>query len=139
MPVAYLTRTVEFSAAHHYSRPEWSAERNAAAFGACTNDHGHTYRCVVTVRGAVDRTTGMVVDLAALDHILAEEVVRRFDNKHLNRDVPEFAAGRQVPTGEALCLDVWSRVGPRLPAGCALVAVRVQESPALYAEYRGET
>jgi len=140
MPTAYLTRTVQFSAAHRYFRPEWSAERNAEAFGACASEHGHghTYQCVVTVRGTPDPETGMVIDLGLLDRLLAEEVVQRFDHRHLNLDVPAFAYGQPVPTGEMLCLDVWARIAPRLPAGCTLDVVRVQEEPALWAEYRGE-
>jgi 6-pyruvoyltetrahydropterin/6-carboxytetrahydropterin synthase len=140
MPVAYLTRAVQFSAAHRYFRPEWSAARNAAAFGKCAAEHGHghTYQCLVTVRGAVDPATGMAMSLAALDRLLAEEVVERYDHRHLNLDLPEFAYGGTVPTGEELCLEIWRRMAARLPAGCTLDAVRVQEEPALYAEYRGE-
>jgi 6-pyruvoyltetrahydropterin/6-carboxytetrahydropterin synthase len=140
MPLAYLTRVVQFSAAHRYFRPEWTAERNAEVFGACAREHGHghTYRCLVTVRGTPDPVTGMVMDLGALDRVLAEEVVQRFDHRHLNLDVPEFAYGRTVPTGEMLCVDIWGRVAARLPAGCALARVRVEEEPALWAEYRGE-
>jgi 6-pyruvoyltetrahydropterin/6-carboxytetrahydropterin synthase len=140
MPTAYLTRTVQFSAAHRYFRPEWSEERNVEVFGNCASPHGHghTYQCVVTVRGAMDLTTGMAADLGALDRILAEEVVGRLDHRHLNLDLPEYAYGRTVPTGEALCVDIWRRVAARLPRECTLAAVRVQEEPALYAEYRGE-
>jgi 6-pyruvoyltetrahydropterin/6-carboxytetrahydropterin synthase len=140
MATAYLTRTVQFSAAHRYFRPEWSAAKNAEVFGKCAapNGHGHTYQCEVTVRGAVDGTTGMAVNLATLDRILADEVVERLDHRHLNLDLPEFAYGRTVPTGEELCLDIWRRVSARLPEGCALATVRVQEEPALFAEYRGE-
>ena len=141
MPLATLTRIVQFSASHRYFRPEWSAQRNTDAFGACAREHGHghTYQCAVSVRGAPDAATGMVVDLGVLDRVLHEEIVERFDHRHLNLDVPEFAFGRTVPTGEMLCIDIWQRVEPRLPAGCALACVRVQEEPMLYAEYRGET
>jgi 6-pyruvoyltetrahydropterin/6-carboxytetrahydropterin synthase len=140
MPTCSLTRIVRFAAAHRYFRPEWSAERNAAVFGACAREHGHghTYECAVTVRGTTDPVTGMVVDLAALDRALHEEVVQRFDHRHLNLDVPDFAYGRTVPTGEMLCVDIWRRLAPRLPAGCTLTRVRVQEDPQLFAEYRGE-
>ena len=86
----------------------------------------------------MDPATGMAADLAALDRILAEEVVARFDGRDINRDIPEYAPGRTLPTGEALCLDIWKRVAARLPAGCRLTAVRVEEDPTLYAEYRGE-
>jgi 6-pyruvoyltetrahydropterin/6-carboxytetrahydropterin synthase len=136
----YLTRVVQFSAAHRYFRPEWSEERNREVFGACASPHGHghTYQCRVTVKGTPDPRTGMVVDLARLDAVLREEVVERFDHRHINYDVAEFAPGGAVPTGESLCLDIWRRVAARLPRGCALAMVRVQEEPHLYAEYRGE-
>jgi len=140
VPTVRLTRVIQFSAAHRYFRPEWTAERNTEAFGACASahGHGHTYQCHVTVKGTPDPATAMVIDLALLDRILRDEVIERFDHRHLNHDVPEFAFGKTLPTGEALCLDIWTRVAARLPAGCALDAVRVQEEPALFAEYRGE-
>lgn len=137
-PIAYLTRTVEFSATHRYFKPEWNDRKNAEVFGGSAAPHAHAYQCAVTVRGAVDPATGMVVDLGMLDRILAEEVVARFDKRDINRDVAEFGPGRAMPTGEEICLDVWRRVSARLPAGCALSSVRVQEQPSLYAEYRGE-
>ena len=137
-PVAYLTRTVEFSATHRYFKPEWSAARNAEVFGASAAPHSHAYRCAVTLAGAVDPATGMAADLATLDRILAEEVTARFEGRDINRDIPEYAPGRTLPTGEALCLDIWKRVSARLPAGCRLTSVRVEEDPSLYAEYRGE-
>ncbi len=138
MPTAYLTRTVRFHATHHYAKPDWGAARNAAAFGAAATPHAHAYECAVTVSGAVDERTGMVVDLGALDRVLAEEIVGRLDGRDLNADVPEFTPGRAVPTGEELCRDIWRRVQPRLPRGCALVSVRVREDPTLAAEYRGD-
>lgn len=137
-PVAYLTRTVEFTATHRYFKPEWSAQRNADSFGASATPHAHAYRCAVTLAGAVDPATGMAADLGMLDRILAEEVVARFDGRDINRDIPEYGAGRTLPTGEALCLDIWRRVAARLPAECRLSCVRVQEEPSLFAEYRGE-
>ncbi len=65
MPSASLTRRVSFAAAHRYSRPEWSEEKNVATFGPCAwpNYHGHTYVCEVTVSGPIDDATGFVVDL----------------------------------------------------------------------------
>lgn len=140
MPVAYLTRAVQFSAAHRYFRPEWTEAQNTTAFGKCAapHGHGHTYQCLVTVRGPVNPATGMAADLAILDRILSDEVVARYDHRHLNLDLAEFAYGATVPTGEELCVDIWRRVAARLPAGCTLATVRVQEEPALYAEYRGE-
>jgi 6-pyruvoyltetrahydropterin/6-carboxytetrahydropterin synthase len=140
VPTAYLTRTVQFAAAHRYFRPEWSDARNIETFGACASPHGHGhgYVCRVTVKGRTDPMTAMVVDLRAVDRILDEEVVGRYDHRHLNLDCEEFAYGGTVPTGEALCVEIWRRVAARLPAGCVLTAVRVEEDPSLWSEYRGE-
>src|SRR5690606_24987034 len=82
----YLTRIVRFNAAHRYHRPEWSEERNRATFGACNNPHGHghNYRLEVMVGGEPAPVTGFSIDLPALDAILQEEVVNRFDHQHLN-------------------------------------------------------
>jgi 6-pyruvoyltetrahydropterin/6-carboxytetrahydropterin synthase len=138
--VALLTRTVTFRATHRYFRPDWTAERNTETFGECAvaPGHDHQYQCQVTVAGPVSGETGMIVDLRLLDTLLAEEVVTRFDHRHINQDVPEFAFGRTIPTGEALAVFVWKRLAARLPSGVRLDSVRVQEDPSLYAEYRGE-
>lgn len=140
MATAHLTRTVRFSAAHRYHRPEWPAERNAAVFGACAREHGHghNYRCAVTVAGALSGETGMLVDLALLDRLLDEEVRQPLDHRHLNHDVPEFAFGRQIPTAEALAVYVWRRVAARLPREVRLESVRIAEDDDLSAEYCGE-
>lgn len=140
MALVYLTRSVGFRAVHRYFRPDWPEERNARVFGDCAlaPGHSHDYRCVVTVKGLPDQETGMIVDLALLDGLLRELVTDRFDGRHVNHDLPEYAFGRTVPTGEMLCLDIWRRLSVRLPPGCALHAVRVQESDTLWAEYRGE-
>lgn len=140
MSHARLSRTVCFSAAHRYFRPEWSSDRNAEVFGACSREHGHghTYVCRVTVRGPLDPETSMVMDLGMLDTILREEIVGTLDHRHLNLDVPEFAYGRTVPTSEALAVFIWRRVAQRLPDGVHLDSVRVSEEPDLFAEYGGE-
>ena len=139
MSTVRLTRVVAFNAAHRYHRPEWSAERNREVFGACANEHGHghRYECAVTVAGTPDPETSMVMDLGALDRVLQQEVSDRFDHRHLNHDVPEFAFGKAVPTVEALAVHIWNRIAPHLPAGVRLEHVRVHEEPHLYAEYDG--
>lgn len=138
MPHARLTRTVVFSAAHRYFRPDWDAAANARAFGTSAREHGHTYRCRVTVRGPLHPETSMVMDIAELDAILRREVVDVLDHRHLNHDVEAFAFGKTVPTGEALAVHIWERVAAHLPAGVCLQNVRVEEDPQLYAEYCGE-
>jgi 6-pyruvoyltetrahydropterin/6-carboxytetrahydropterin synthase len=140
MPVAYLTRRVTFAAAHRYSRPDWDAARNAAVFGACAhpNFHGHSYVCDVTVSGRIDPATGFCVDLARLDAILTREVRERFDHRNLNLDVPEFAAGKDIPTGENLARLIFDRVQEQLGSENTVVEVVVAEDDTLRVAYRGD-
>ena len=136
MPVT-LTRTVGFRAVHRLYRPDWSEARNREAFGPLSEPpgHAHDYRCAVTVAGPIDRRMAMVLDLAELDRILQEEVVARLDGKHLNQDVPTMAG--TVPTCEAIALDVFRRLLPRLPRDVTLERVRIMEDPTLYADCTG--
>jgi 6-pyruvoyltetrahydropterin/6-carboxytetrahydropterin synthase len=137
MPSTSLTRRVTFAAAHRYRRPEWSDAENEAAFGLCARPsyHGHGYTCDVTVRGPVDARTGFCVDLALLDRILAEEVRDRFDHRNINLDVPEFADGRLVPTGENLARFVCERVQAALGDGVTVVRVTIAEDQTLSVTY----
>jgi len=140
MPTASLTRRISFSAAHRYSRPEWSDEKNASTFGACAwpNFHGHSYVCDITVSGPIDDKTGFVVDLAVLDRILKSEVTDRFDHRNINLDVPEFADGKLVPTGENLARYIFERVDDELPKPTRVVRVTVGEDASLSTTYSRE-
>jgi 6-pyruvoyltetrahydropterin/6-carboxytetrahydropterin synthase len=133
----YLTRRVTFAAAHRYRIAEWSEERNVATFGACArpNFHGHSYVCDVTVTGTVDPVTGFVADLAVLDGVLQGEVRERFDHSNINLDVPEFADGRLVPTGENLARFIAERVQGALGAAARVTRVIVAEDATLSATY----
>lgn len=132
-PVAWLTRRVAFAAAHRYRIAEWSDERNAATFGPCSNPHfhGHSYRCEVTVRGPVDELTGFAVDLALLDRILATEVHARFDHRNINLEVPEFADGRMMPTGENIARFIFERVQQALGDAAVVTEVTIAEDDSL--------
>jgi 6-pyruvoyltetrahydropterin/6-carboxytetrahydropterin synthase len=140
MAHAFLTRRVTFAAAHRYRRPEWSDAENERVFGLCArpNFHGHTYTCDVTVRGEIDQTTGMVVDLALVDAALAREVRDRFDHRNINQDVPEFADGKLVPTGENLARFIFERVAAALGGSVKVTQVTVAEDATLSATYRQE-
>lgn len=136
---ATLTRTVRFTASHRYFRPEWPEAKNRSTFRDCAEPpgHAHDYRCAATVSGPVDPETSMIMDLALLDRILEEEVVLPLHGRHFNLDLPEFAYGRTIPTGEAVAEYLFRRIAVRLPAGVRLERVRVQEDEALYAECSG--
>jgi 6-pyruvoyltetrahydropterin/6-carboxytetrahydropterin synthase len=133
----YLTRRVTFAAAHRYRRPEWSDERNAQVFGLCSRPsfHGHSYVCDVSVRGPVDPLTGFAVDLALLDDVLAREVRERFDHRNINLDVPEFADGALLPTGENLARFICERVQREIGDTLRVIRVTVAEDSTLSATY----
>ena len=139
MPRASLTRRIRFAAAHRYRRPDWDEARNVAVFGACAHPHyhGHTYTCDVTVTGEIDPVTGMVVDLGRLDAVLAAEVHARFDHRNINLDVPEFADGQLVPTGENLARFIFERVQAALQGSVQVSTVHLAEDESLSATYHG--
>ena len=137
LPTASLTRRVTFAAAHRYRRPEWDDVRNEATFGLCARPsyHGHSYVCDVTVAGPIDTLTGMVVDLGRLDRVLTSEVRDRFDHRNINLDVPEFAEGRLIPTGENLARIICERVQRALGDDVRVSEVRVAEDDRLWATW----
>ena len=89
------------------------------------------------MRGEIDERTGFVVDLGALDAVLAREVRDRFDHRNINVDVPEFADGLLVPTGENLARFIFERVQAGLGDAATVTQVTVAEDATLSATYRG--
>src|SRR3954462_15070502 len=134
---ASLTRHSPCAAAHRYRFAEWSDEKNQQTFGLCARPsyHGHSYVCDVTVSGEIDRTTGFCADLGELDAILKTEVRERFDHRNINLDVPEFADGRLMPTGENLARFIFEKVGARLGRGVRVIRVIVAEDATLSATF----
>ncbi|MCC2669849.1 MAG: 6-pyruvoyl tetrahydropterin synthase [Armatimonadetes bacterium] len=122
-----LTRSYEFAAAHRLHSEALSDADNRDLFGKCNNPHGHGHNYVleVTVGGEPDPRTGLLIDLALLDQVVDEQVVDRYDHRHLNYDIDEFR--RLNPTSENLVKVIWDRLEPVLPAG-VLRAVTVRET-----------
>ena len=90
-----MRQQFEFSAAHRLHCDDLDAETNRRLFGKCNNPngHGHNYRLEVAVAVPVDadrRTPPMRLD--ALEHIVDQTIIKRFDHKHLNLDTAEFAS-----------------------------------------------
>jgi 6-pyruvoyltetrahydropterin/6-carboxytetrahydropterin synthase len=131
--IASSTRRFTFAAGHRYEVEGWSRAENVRRFGRLMAPHGHNYALDVTVRGPIDATTGMVMDLAELKRIVTETVVERFDHADLNAD-PLFRG--RVPTTENLALVIWELLEPKLGAE-RLWQVRVWEDERLWVDYRG--
>ena len=109
--VGYSTRRFTFSAGHRYWVEGWSAEENERTFGKLVVPHGHNYTVDVTIRGAIDAATGMVIDLGELKRVVGEAVVERFDHADLNAD-PLFRG--RIPTTENIAIVVWDLVAAKL-------------------------
>jgi 6-pyruvoyltetrahydropterin/6-carboxytetrahydropterin synthase len=135
-PMVTLTRSYEFAAAHRLHSESLSDEENAALFGKCNNPHGHGHNYVVevTVGGEPEPRTGFVIDLPLLDRVVHEQVVDRYDHRHLNLDIEEFR--HLNPTSENLVKVIWDRLAPALPAG-ALRRVTVRETERNVFTYEG--
>lgn len=131
--VAHSTRRFTFSAGHRYQVDGWSAMENERVFGRLTIPHGHNYTVDVTVRGPIDATTGMVMDLAELKRVVAETVIERFDHADLNAD-PLFRG--KVPTTENIAISIWDLLAAKLGVE-RLARIRVFEDPTLWVDYEG--
>ena len=86
----YIVRKEHFNAAHKLFNPSWSKEKNEKEFGVCSNKnwHGHNYEIIVTVKGLVNKESGMIINLKKLSDIIKEEILDKVDHKNLNIDVP---------------------------------------------------
>ena len=133
----YVTKRVEFSAAHRLYNPELSDEQNEAIFDKCNNfyGHGHNYILEVTVAGVPDLTTGYVIDLKRLKKLLMDEIIIKVDHKHLNFDV-DFLKGI-IPTVENLAIVFWRILEDKLPSG-KLYKIKLFETENSFIEYFGE-
>jgi 6-pyruvoyltetrahydropterin/6-carboxytetrahydropterin synthase len=138
----YVTRKIEFNAAHRLFNPDLSEEENLRIYGKCSGiyGHGHNYLLEITLSGTIDRKTGYLFDLKQLKNILEEEIVARFDHRHLNFDVSELDGN--VPTTEILAVTVWDILESRLRTitnkEVSLHEVRIHETGKNSVAYLGE-
>lgn len=131
--IATLTRRYKFSASHRLHSESLSREENAKVFGKCNNanGHGHNYQVYVSVRGSIEPQVGKVTDVGALDRIVIETIVNRFDHQDLNLD-PAFAD--RTTTGENVVQLIWDLLAAKIPDG-ELDKVGLVETRDNYFEY----
>ncbi len=130
-----ITRRYRFCAAHRLHTDHLSVEENRVVFGKCNNPngHGHNYVVLVTIGSPGAAQSGRTMDIDALDRIVTERIVTRFDHRDLNQD-PEFAT--RTTTGENLVLLIWDLLATQVPEG-QLKKVAVIETRDNYFEYTG--
>ena len=136
----YISRKEHFNAAHKLYNPNWSEERNRKEFGVCSNEnwHGHNYEIIVTVKGLINKESGMIINLKTLSDIIKEEILDKVDHKNLNIDVP-FLKG-MITTTENVTVKFWEVLESRLKVDniCKLHRIRLYETPRNFIDYYGE-
>ena len=134
-PTVLITRRETFSAAHRLYNPAWDDERNFRVFGKDARLHGHTYTLEVTIKGAVDPATGMVLDLRDLRDTIRRLIINKTDHADLNTDV-DFLHGL-IPSAENIVVACWQQLAPEFGPG-QLHRLRLWESENNSVEYYGE-
>lgn len=136
-PTVDFSRRYRFSSSHRLHVDAFSHEQNQQTFGKCNNPHGHGHNYVLelTVRGPVDSTTGMVINLVALDALVETRILARFDLRNLNFD-PEFST--VVPSTENLCLAAWELLRESELGTAVLQRLRIEETTNNFFEYAGQ-
>lgn len=93
-----LSKTFWFEAAHTLER--------AIDTEPSRRIHGHSYRAEVTIRGAADPKTGMVVDFGLFERAIVE--TRNGLDHHYLDDIADLGP----PTMENLSAWIWRRMAP---------------------------
>ncbi len=102
------------------------------SFTAIQDGHqGREWDCFVTVRGPIDPTTGMVIDIGALDRLVRERVLKAFDRQDLHK-----VFGVEPVLGGQLAERIWKSLASGIASG-RLANVRLVQSRDLFFDYAG--
>lgn len=107
---AGLTRRYSFTAVHEGNR-------------------GHTWDLFVTVHGPIDRETGMVTDIVALDRLVADQVLKPFEGQDLR-----LLFNRPAIDGVTLAEIIWKRLTGGISRG-KLDRIKLLQTRDLQFEY----
>ncbi|XP_020292271.1 6-pyruvoyl tetrahydrobiopterin synthase [Pseudomyrmex gracilis] len=137
-PIAYLTRKEQISCCHCLNSPFLSEQENKQIYGKCNNvfGHGHNYTVEVTVRGPIDPSTGMVMNLTNLKRYMQEAVLDRFDHKNIDKQVDYFA--NTVSTTENIAVYIFEELKKLMPNPELLYEVKIHETDKNVMCFRGE-
>jgi 6-pyruvoyltetrahydropterin/6-carboxytetrahydropterin synthase len=111
----HVTRRYRFAASHRLHSTSFSEDENRELYGKCSNPygHGHDYVLEVTATGPVDKSSGQAIHVPTLDRLVAEQVLKDFDNHYLNVDVEELKTA--VATSENIIRVIKDRLNARWP------------------------
>lgn len=110
-----ITRTVEFSAAHHLpTLPEGHK---------CKRPHGHNYKVTVQLRADELDADGFVMDFGVIS-----QLVRQYDHRDLNDFIKN-------PTAEILARTIFDQIVEHTSGPVSLLSVAVYETDDCMAVY----
>jgi 6-pyruvoyltetrahydropterin/6-carboxytetrahydropterin synthase len=117
--------TSSFSAAHFYTRKDWSAEKNLAVFGKCSDPHGHghDYKLVVSFK------TENYQDYKELSH-LVKQTTDVLDHHHMNFALEEFKT--KIPTTENIAVYCFEKIQA---LNSKIISLKLYETEDLWVEY----
>jgi 6-pyruvoyltetrahydropterin/6-carboxytetrahydropterin synthase len=95
----------------------------------CSRLHGHSWKGVIYVAGAVDPHAGWIMDYGDIKKVF-KPIYEQLDHHYLN-DID----GLENPTSEVLAKWIWDRLKPVLPN---LSRVMINETCTSGCIYRGE-
>jgi 6-pyruvoyltetrahydropterin/6-carboxytetrahydropterin synthase len=132
-----VCRKSHFNAAHRIYNPKWDDRKNEEVFGLCSlpNYHGHNYDLVVKLTGEVNPETGYVFDMKKLKEIVDEHIVKRYDHKNLNLDVPDFRM--VIPSAENIAIAIWNILREQISREF-IIRVVLYETERNFVEYSGD-
>ena len=90
----------------------------------------------MTLRGPVDRDTGMVMNINDLKKYMNSAIMEPMDHKNLDKDVPYFK--NLVSTTENVSVFIWNNLKEQLPDPKILYEVKIYETEKNIVIYRGE-
>ena len=136
--VAYISRTESFSSCHRLHSKQYSEDENKKIYGKCNNPngHGHNYKVDVILKGPIDPTSGMVINISDLKIYMQKAIMDPLDHKNLDLDVPYFQD--IVSTTENVAVFIWENLKKVLPQPNMLYEVKVHETDKNTVVYRGE-
>lgn len=117
-PRLELATTFTFEASHQLP--------NAPEHSKCRRLHGHSWKVEVHVAGAVDPTSGWVLDFDEIQRACGP-VYDALDHRHLN-DVE----GLENPTSEMTAIWIWERLAPSIPGLARIVVHETCTARCLY-------
>lgn len=116
----YLTKKFSFCAAHHLPHHK----------GKCKQEHGHSYKLEVTIKGETLRD-GLLIDFGDLKDIVDAWLEMNYDHKNLNTFIPN-------PTSEVMVIHMFGELKTLFRnIYPTLYKIRLYESDTSYADYYG--